>query len=192
MTFFDNAYEGVPTWDIGRPQGAVTRLAAAGLIVGSVVDVGCGTGENALHVAALGHDVVGVDLAGAAVARAQAKAIERGLEATFVVHDALDLASLGRTFETALDVGCFHSLQPVDRLRYAASLAAAVRPGGRAFVLCWSDRNPFGYGPERVTRTALRRAFSEGWTVEAIDAETLETRLPSETVHAWLARLRRR
>ncbi len=66
MTFFDNAYEGVPTWDIGRPQGAVTRLAAAGLIVGSVVDVGCGTGENALHVAALGHtsQLRGASLAG--------------------------------------------------------------------------------------------------------------------------------
>lgn len=58
-------------------------------------------------------------------------------------------------------------------------------------MLCWSDRNPFGYGPERVTQTALRRAFADGWTVEAIEPEVLETRLPSGTVQAWLARLLR-
>lgn len=191
MTFFDNAYEGVPTWDIGRPQGAIVRLAAAGWIRGRVLDVGCGTGENALHLASLGFDVVGVDLARAAIERAQAKATARGLSAAFITHDALRLGDLGRIFETAIDIGLLHSLQPADRPTYAASLRSALVDGGRALVLCWSDRNPFGYGPERVTRGALRRTFGEGWAVESIDPEVLETRLPAGTVHAWLARLRR-
>ena len=59
--FFDNAYRdgGTPTWDVGRPQGAVVRLARTGLVTGSVIDAGCGTGENALHLAGLGHPVLG-------------------------------------------------------------------------------------------------------------------------------------
>lgn len=196
MGWFDTAYAdgGIPTWDLGRPQAAVLRLLDGGAFGppgATVLDAGCGTGEHALLLAERGHRVVAVDLASAAIGRAAAKARTRGLTAEFLVHDALGLAGLGRTFDAALDVGLFHTLADEDRPRYAASLAAAVRPGGRAFVLCWSDRNPFGYGPRRVARRELRATFraAAGWRVERIDAEELETRLPAGRVAAWLARL---
>jgi 2-polyprenyl-3-methyl-5-hydroxy-6-metoxy-1,4-benzoquinol methylase len=219
--WFDTAYAdgGTPTWDLGRPQGAVVRLLDAGAFGptgafgpagggsasggaegagtagggSAVLDAGCGTGEHALLLAERGHRVVGVDLAAEAIGRAAAKAEARGLAAEFHVHDAMDLAALGRTFDVALDVGLFHTLGDEDRPRYAASLAAAVRPGGHAFVLCWSDRNPFGFGPRRITRRELRAAFraAAGWRVEEIVAEALETRLPTGSVAAWLARLSR-
>ena len=200
MSWFDTAYAdgGTPTWDLGQPQSAVLRLLDAGAIGppgagAAVLDAGCGTGEHALLLAGCGHRVLGVDLAAEAIGRAAAKAEARGLAADFLVHDALDLAALGRTFDVALDVGLFHTLADEDRPRYAASLAAAVRPGGHAFVLCWSDRNPFGCGPRRITRRELRTAFraAAGWRVEGIVAETLETRLPAGSVAAWLTRLSR-
>ncbi len=130
VEFFDNAYRdgGRPTWDIGRPQGALVRLAGSGLIVGSVLDAGCGTGENALYLAARGHPVLGVDVAAAAIERALAKVADRDLPAEFLVADALDLGALGRTFDTVLDVGLFHTLSDAERPRYAASLGAALRP----------------------------------------------------------------
>lgn len=196
---FDIAYEGTPTWDIGRPQGAVARLVAAGSVTGAVLDAGCGTGEHALLLAGLAHRVVGVDISCLAVEKARAKATSRRIAASFVVGDVLELdapmiAELGGPFDTALDVGLFHVLQPDDRRRYARSLAATVRPGGRALVICWSARNPFGYGPQRITRTMLRRSFvaADGWRIEAIVPEELETRLPVGRVDAWLAMLRRR
>lgn len=193
VEFFDNAYRdgGTPTWEVGRPQGALVRLAKGGLIVGSVLDAGCGTGENALHLAARGHPVLGVDFAAAAIERAAAKAAGRGLPVEFLVADALDLAALGRTFDTVLDVGLFHTFSDAERPRYAASLGAALRPGGRAFLLCWSDRNPFGRGPRRVSPREIRETFRAGWQVEAIDPEWLDTRLPEGRVHAWLARIAR-
>ncbi|HEY4944571.1 MAG TPA: class I SAM-dependent methyltransferase [Candidatus Limnocylindrales bacterium] len=189
--FFDNAYRdgGRPTWDIGRPQGALVRLAGSGLIVGSVLDAGCGTGENALYLAARGHRVLGVDVAAAAIERAAGKAADRGLPAEFLLADALDLAALDRTFDTVLDVGLFHTLDDAERLRYAASLGTVLGPGGRAFVLCWSDRNPFGRGPRRISPGEIRETFLDGWRVEAIDPEWLETRLPDGRIHAWLARI---
>jgi SAM-dependent methyltransferase len=191
--FFDNAYRdgGVPTWDVGRPQGALVRLAASGLIVGTVLDAGCGTGENALHLAELGHAVVGVDFAAAAIERAKTKAADRGLPAEFLVADALDLAALGLAFDTVIDVGLFHTLGDAERVRYVASLAAALRPGGRVFLLCWSDRNPFGRGPRRISRREIRAAFRDGWVVEAVDPEWLDSRLPEGRIHAWLARIAR-
>ena len=198
MSWFDTAYAdgGTPTWDLGQPQPAVRRLAEEGAFGSpdmAILDVGCGTGEHALLVAAAGHPVVGVDLAAEAIRRARAKAGERRLAAEFVVHDALDLPGLARTFDVALDVGFFHTLADDDRQRYASGLAAVVRPGGRAFVLCWSDSNPFGYGPRRITRRELRSTFraTASWRVDAIEAEELASRLPAGRVHAWLARLTR-
>ena len=193
VEFFDNAYRdgGTPTWDVGRPQGALVRLARSGRVVGSVLDAGCGTGENALHLAAQGHPVLGVDFAAAAIERATAKAADRGLPVEFLVADALDLAALGRTFDTALDVGLFHTFSDAERPRYAASLGAALRPGGRVFLLCWSDRNPFGRGPRRISPGEIRETFGKGWWVEAVDPEWLETRLPDGRIHAWLARIAR-
>lgn len=187
--FFDVAYEGRPTWDIGRPQSAIVRLAEEDRIVGSVLDLGCGTGEHALYLAERGHEVVGIDLAPRAVDRARAKARERGLPVTFLVWDALRADQLGRAFDTALDVGLFHSLAEEDRARYARSLRGALAPDGRAFVLCWSDRNPWGFGPRRISRSELRGAFAGPFEIEAIVEEALESLLEQGPAHAWLAHL---
>jgi len=177
------------------------RLVEAGAFGppgGTVLDAGCGTGEHALLLASQGHRVVGIDVAAEAIARARAKADDREAEPlpTFLVGDALEpaaVAALG-PFDAALDCGLFHALADEDRPRYATSLAAAVRPGGRAFVLCWSNQNPFGFGPRRVTRRELRATFSAaaGWRVDGVEAEELASRLPDGRVHAWLARLTRR
>jgi SAM-dependent methyltransferase len=204
MLFFDNAYEGTPTWDISRPQGAIVRLATAGAIASPVLDVGCGTGENALYLAALGHQVVGVDLARAAIEKATTKAARRpagevagaagaaGAAAVeFLVWDALRLGEMGRLFKTVIDSGLFHCLAPGQRSAYAAGLRDALAPGGRAYLLCWSARNPFGVGPERIHKSDIRGAFRRGWLVEGIEEESLETLLPVQSVYAWLARLRR-
>lgn len=195
---FDVAYEGTPSWETGRPQPVVLRLLEDGAISGAVIDAGCGTGRHAVLIAARGHRVAGIDLAARAVDVARAHAHDAGVTAAFVTGDALELevhaAALGAPFDTALDVGLFHVLQPADRRRYARALSRVVRPGGRAYVVAWSDRNPFGIGPERVRRRELRDAFraSEGWRVESIEPVELETLLPMGLVHAWLAGLRRR
>ena len=195
---FDNAYAGVPSWETGRPQPVVERLLARGAIAGAVLDAGCGTGRAAVRIAAAGHRIVGLDTAARAVALARQRATEERSPAVFVVGDALELGTatgvVAGPFDTVLDVGLFDVLQPADRLRYAASLASVVRTRGTALVVAWSDRNPFGYGPERVTRRALRTAFGRGtgWRVESIEEEQLESRLATGVVHAWLAIARRR
>ncbi|MGZ4914859.1 MAG: class I SAM-dependent methyltransferase [Halobacteriota archaeon] len=61
MDFFSSVYEGTPPWDIGHPQREFVQLEEADEIKGSVLDVGCGTGENALYLAERGHEVWGVD-----------------------------------------------------------------------------------------------------------------------------------
>jgi len=189
--YFALAYEGRPPWDIGRPQGAFRCLVEAGQIHGSVLDVGCGTGENALYLAAEGLAVTGVDAAELAVHKATTKARRRRLGARFAVHDALHLESLGSTFDTVVDSGLFHTFDDGERLRFRASLAAVLRPGGHYFMLCFSERETGEGGPRRVTQREIHEVFDgNGFVVQRIDPALLETRGDGGR-QAWLAVIRR-
>src|SRR6516165_5668524 len=154
---WDASYrDGPAPWDVGRPQPAIVRVASEGGFAGAVLDAGCGTGENALHVASLGLPVVGVDVAETALAIARAKAADRGIKAEFVTADALALGRLGRTFETVLDCGLFHSLDGDERRGYAASLASVTEHGGTLYVLCFADVGSGTCGPHPVSEGELR------------------------------------
>jgi SAM-dependent methyltransferase len=139
-------------------------VAAEGGFAGAVLDAGCGTGENALHVASLGLSVLGVDVAGTALAIAREEADERGIKAEFAGADALQLERLGRRFETVLDCGPFHTFDRDERRRYVTSLASMTERGGTLHVLCFSDEGP-ETGPHPVSEDELRAAFdpSTGW-----------------------------
>ena len=154
---WDASYRACPApWDVGRPQPAVVRLAGAGGSALAVLDAGCGTGENALHLASRGLPVMGVDVAPTAVAIARAKARDRGIEVEFAVADAFELARLGRRFESVLDSGLFHTFAGDERPRYVASLAAATEPGGTLHVVCFSDAAP-DTGPHPVSEASCGR-----------------------------------
>jgi SAM-dependent methyltransferase len=186
-------HDGPAPWDIGRPQPVIARLASEGRITGAVLDAGCGTGENALHVASLGLPVVGVDVAETAVTMARQKAAARGIEAEFATADALALARLGRTFETVLDCGLFHSFDADERHDYVASLASVTEPGATLHLLCFSDQGPDA-GPHPVSRDELTRPFTpgSGWAVAAVAPERVQTRFHGDDgAPAWLATVKR-
>jgi SAM-dependent methyltransferase len=189
---FDAMYAGTPPWDIGRPQGSLRAVADAGGLRGRVLDAGCGTGEHALMAAALGLDATGIDGSPTAIGLARQKAAERGIDVRFLVGDALDLGSLGEIFDTVIDSGLFHVFDDGERARYVDSLRTATAAGGRVYVLCFSDRFPPGFGPRRVSEEEIRTSFSDGWTVEAIDAVGLEVNFSPEPIPAWLATIKRR
>jgi len=186
---FDAAYTTgtPPPWDIGAPQPAFQELAGAGRLVGRVLDVGCGTGEHALLAAALGLEATGLDAAGNAIAIARGKAEQRSLTVDFITGNALELAALGRSFDTVLDCGLFHVLSDADRAAFVRSLHSVLSPGGHYFMLCFSDLEPGDWGPRRVRQDEIRQAFADGWQVESIEPSRLETTMDSGGVRAWLA-----
>ena len=184
-------YAGTPPWDIGRPQAAFLELARTGALRGRVLDAGCGTGEHALMAAGLGLPSTGIDAAPTAIAIAEEKARERGLNARFLVWNALELGSLEEQFDTVLDCGLFHVFDDQDRARYVDSLRAVIPPGGRYFMLCFSDRQPGQLGPRRVTEEEIRASFAEGWTVDAIEAAEMDITTGPGAVLTWRTKLTR-
>jgi cyclopropane fatty-acyl-phospholipid synthase-like methyltransferase len=188
---FEEMYAGTPPWDIGRPQPAFLALADAGLLAGSVLDVGCGTGEHALLAAARGLAATGIDLAERAIAAAREKGTARGLPVRFLVWDALDLPGLGEEFDTVLDCGLFHIFGDADWPRFVAGLHGAVRPGGRYFMLCFSDRQPGDWGPRRVTEAEIRANFADGWQMDWVQPATIDITVDPAGAQAWLAGMTR-
>src|SRR4029077_6773204 len=182
-----------PPWDIGRPQLAFVRLADVGELVAPVLDCGCGTGEHTLMLAERGIEVLGIDLAPAAIELARRKATDRGISADLEGGNALDLGSLGRRFRAGSDSGVFHTFSDGEREAYVQSLGSVVEPGGVVHLLCFSELTPGDYGPRRVTQVEIRDAFATGWDVERIEAERFET-LPGFPLrpYGWLARIQRK
>ena len=187
MVDFNSVYQGDAPWDIGRPQKEFIQLEKAGEIVGSVLDVGSGTGENALFLAAQGHEVWGVDSSPIAITRARDKATERNLNVTFLTQNVLDLSALGRTFETIIDSGLFHVLSDEERSPIVTSLASVLCRYGTYFMLCFSELEPGSYGPRRVTQAEIRNAFSRTWHINYIRPAHMESRRLPDGIQAWLS-----
>ncbi len=193
---FEQAYRGQARWQIGRPQAAIVHVADQ--VRGTLLDAGCGTGENALFFAARGHRVVGFDFLPAPIELARQKAAQQGLGIEFLVEDALRLSAWTRQFDTVLDSGLFHVFSDEDRRRYVAGLAHVLKPGGRLVVLCFSDREPGEQGPRRVRRAEIEAAFADRWRIESLTPAQYELVSASPDLtfspggaHAWLAVIER-
>lgn len=184
---FDSAYRDTPIWDIGQPRKPFVELAQQGMVAGPVLDIGCGTGEHALFFAEQGLEVWGIDISPLAIRKAEAKAAERGLAVQFRVLNALTLEDLGRKFMTATDSGLFHTLSDRDRPVFVRSLATVLSPGGTYFMLCFSDMEPPGYGPRRVSEREIRECFRDGWTVNSILPAIIEPSRRSPGPRGWFS-----
>jgi cyclopropane fatty-acyl-phospholipid synthase-like methyltransferase len=194
---FEGFYAGPAPWDIGKPQGTFT--AVADRITSPILDAGCGTGEHALFFAARGHRVVGIDFVDEAIRRAQRKASERGLSVDFLVVDATTLKDWGQRFASVIDCGLFHVFSDEHRRRYVQGLAQVLEPGGRLFLMCFSDEEPGTEGPRRVSRQELSDAFAGGWDIESVrpvrielNPDFTEVKFSEGGPKAWFAVIRRK
>jgi cyclopropane fatty-acyl-phospholipid synthase-like methyltransferase len=191
---FDESYKSTPPWDIGRPQREFVHAEERGELSGSILDVGCGTGEHSLFFASHGHEVVGVDSSPRAIQKAQEKARKRKIRgATFRVADALKLSrELKRTFDNVIDCGLYHVFTDEQRLQFVKSLHSVLKENGKYFMLCISDLEPTNWGgPRRVSQAEIRESFSDGWAINYINESRIETNLDSVTGRAWFSSITR-
>lgn len=131
-------------WDTGEPERLLVEWIASGAVDPcAVLEIGSGTGTNAIWLAERGFDVVGVDIASLAVERAEAKLAGRGLKCRFAVNDFLAEAPAGGPFALVFDRGCFHVFDEAEERRvFADRVAAALAPGGLWLSLIGSAEGP--------------------------------------------------
>jgi 2-polyprenyl-3-methyl-5-hydroxy-6-metoxy-1,4-benzoquinol methylase len=196
ISHFEEAYRARPPWDIDGPQPDLARLLDAGFIQGRVLDIGCGTGENALFFASRGIDVTGLDASAVAITRAQAKARRRGLSARFIQGDALQLAALGETFDTVTDSGLLHVFSDQEMQQVIRGIHAVLRPSGRYWLMCFSEHATLP-GPRRLTKQRIATLFKDGWQIRSIEHAQFEVIAGrghdegDKTAAAWLAGIER-
>ena len=130
------------------------------------LDLGCGTGTNALFLTQQGFDVTGVDLSEVAVQKAQQKADAAGAKAVFVCASVLALPSLGDPFGFVFDCGCFHVLPKDQHDVFAGQVAGVTRPGSVYFLLCGNAKEPQDPGPPTVSEEEIRETFSRDFEIE--------------------------
>ena len=147
------------------------------LAPGRAIDLGCGTGRNALYLARHGWETVGVEMVGYAVELAQRKADAQHQSIQFVQGDVTRLADLniGADFTLLMDGGCYHTIPPRRREAYADSIATVSAPGARLIMVGFSFSLGAGRRPERLVERL------PGWRLLQLD------RVPGEQMYQYVS-----
>jgi SAM-dependent methyltransferase len=144
--FFNLAYLQKPVWDTGiSPPELLDFIANHN--PGRALDLGCGTGTNAITLAKHGWEVTGVDFVKRAVNLAQQNAQQYAVKVDFQVDDVTRLDSVTGRFDLVLDLGCFHSLPPTTRQAYILKIDQLLADSGTFLLYFFMKSNPDGVGP---------------------------------------------
>lgn len=181
-------------WDSGSPDPSLVELVEAGeLRPGRLLEIGCGTGTNAIWLAERGFDVTAFDLVPLAIEQASAKRAAAGALVRFLVHDVLADPAPGAPYDAVFDRGVFHVFDDVgDRERFVERVASALRVGGRWLSLVGSTEGPErDHGPPRRSARDVAGAVEPRLAIDSLRSAEFGGGLPS-TVLAWVLLARKR
>jgi SAM-dependent methyltransferase len=177
-----------PPWDLGAPAAELRKAVEEGTIrPGHALEVGCGSGTDAVYLASQGFKVTAVDIAPTALAIAEAKARTAGVRVEWLLADVLALPDIG-PFDFVYDRGCYHNVRYVDAAGFIEGLRRVSRPGTRCLILSLNRS-----GPPGVTEERMRGDFARGFEVEWLRPADIGAGPPGpKKPNAWSLLLRRR
>jgi SAM-dependent methyltransferase len=177
-------------WDTGTPDPVLVEMIESQAIKpAGALEIGCGTGTNAIFLAQRGFDVLGVDISEVAVNTARAKAQGR---CRFEVIDFLAATPVGGPFEFVFDRGCFHVFDgEIERARFAHNVATELVEGGLWLSLIGSTEGaPREEGPPRRSARDVMNAIEP--SLEIVQLRSTEFALCGERLKSWLCLSRKR
>jgi SAM-dependent methyltransferase len=184
------ASDAPPPWDTGTPDPMLVAMVESRVIAPArTLDVGCGTGTNAMYLAEHGFDVVGVDVSPLAIERARAKAHGR---CRFEAVDFLNQPPPGGPFELVFDRGCFHTFdEDQERARFAHNVAACLVDAGLWLSLIGSTEGaPRETGPPRRSAREIMNAIEPA--LEILQFRSGAFGVCDEHLSAWVCLSRKR
>ncbi len=149
-------------WETGYPSSELQRMIRQWRIpASSALELGCGTGTNALWLAEQGFRVTAIDLSKIAIEEARRKARSLAVQVRFVVGDLGDWWKLGGAYDFFFDCGCYHAARLINRKAYHETLARVTRPGTVGLLLAGNAREPEDdAGPPTLQRQTLEEEFT--------------------------------
>jgi len=162
-------------WDTGEIPPELSGLVDGdqALPAGSALDIGCGTGTQAVYLASRGWQVRAVDVVEQPLRRARERAAAAGVTVEWIKADVTQLADLGLAparFTLIFDRGCYHGLSSRQRAAYAAAVTQPAAPGATLLMMAFAP-NHVPVGPPGTDERAIRRCF-EGWRLESVQADS--------------------
>ncbi len=136
--FYSDRSKPVPFFVTKPDESLVSYLERGLLAPGRALDLGCGPGRNAIHLASLGFEVDAVDLSPAAVAWGEERAREAGADVRFHCGDAFTTERVAGPYDLVYDSGCLHHLPPHRRVSYLDLLDRVLAPGGHLALTCFA------------------------------------------------------
>ncbi len=173
--FFEWMYFGSPPWDSGVVPPEVTDFVLHHP-PGRAIDLGCGTGTNAIYLAKNGWQVVGVDFSWRALSIARRKSKEQGVKVTFIQDDVSKLSKIDDNFDLVLDIGCFHGLTSFQKRNYIRRLQELLAPEGFFLLYGFIER------PANTTAIQPEDIHAIGESMEILEKRVGED---SGRVSAW-------
>lgn len=155
--------EGNTPWDNDQPDSELARVVQQSAIAACrMLELGCGTGTNAVWLAQQGFNVTAFDLAQLAIEKAQARASGANVGIKFFQGDVFSLPDLGEPFEFVFDRGVYHCVRRLNAALFAEVVAGLTAPGGHYLTLAGNPNEPHSPegGPPRVAAEELCRELS--------------------------------
>jgi SAM-dependent methyltransferase len=186
---------GETPWDIGRADGNLVRtVTTAPVAPCKALDIGCGTGDNAIWLAQQGFHVLGVDTAEAAIEKAKKKALEAGAQCTFMVSDILTSRIEGAPFGFVFDRGFLHILDSdEERSRCAEIVSGYLGNDGQWLSLLGNadERRNARPGPPQRTARDIANAVEPYFEILSLVSGHFDSNVPSPP-RAWICLMRKR
>ncbi len=166
---------GFTPWDQDHVPAELAGLVEgpSALAPGCALDIGCGTGTQAVYLAEHGWRVTGVDAVQRALSRARDRARRRGVEVSWVAGDVMRLSTLGldERFDLLFDRGCFHDLADTAREGYASGVSELAAPDATLLLMAFARRQR-GIGPSGASEQEIRRRFGADWELVCTQADS--------------------
>ncbi len=156
-------------WHSERPDKELIELIEQGIIKPSLtLDVGCGSGTDAIYLASKGSIVTAIDISSEAIKIAEERAKSVRVKVNFIVGNFLELELGKECFDFINDRGCFHHINPLEREDFAGKINKVLKSNGLYYLRCWSDKEKSDKGPYKISKDIIKSIFSKYFDVGEI------------------------
>ena len=184
--------DGTPPWETGKPAGELVRMVDERLLKPArTLELGCGTGANAVYLARRGFEVTAVDSSPTAVERARTRAEQTGALLRIVLADVFEFGETCGPFDLVFDAGFYHSIRNENLTRFLDLLWRVTQPGSLYFTLAGAPEDEVEGGPPQVTEDELRSELGRLFECVQVRPFRFESSHHKEGYPGWSCLMRR-